>query len=366
MTVLTSGQVLQNGKYSYTIERELARGRSSISYLAQRSDSERWVIKILNPQVLVDLSESERDRQESLFWQEAIKLSKCSGTPHIAKFESPFKEGPVLCLPVEYLKGDSLAKRPDQQLVEETALDYIRQIGNALTVVHKQGLIHRDICPTNIYLRSLPKGKSEAVLTNFELAVDTGTVLSRTRTRELTDGFSPIELCTSGQTIGPYTDVYSLAATLYELLTGEIPCSAEDRMLMGKSLRSPQAINSLISDRTTKAIMIGMKLSTKKRPQSVQKWLSRLKPEDEEFKEEESESTDWGKWQAIWAAAAVFVALFAILQAWLPLRKSNPQSTPQVAPVPQATPTEEPSSQLPDQYSKFVFCLPIGEPIDVA
>ena len=58
---------LQNGKY--ILERELGRGRFAISYLAKRSDGERWVIKVLNPQVLAGLNAIEKDRQETLFWQ---------------------------------------------------------------------------------------------------------------------------------------------------------------------------------------------------------------------------------------------------------------------------------------------------------
>jgi eukaryotic-like serine/threonine-protein kinase len=87
---LNPGQILQNGKY--TIARELRQGRSCISYLATRADGERWVIKVLNPQVVASLNVQERDRLETLFWQEAVKLARCNGTPHIVKAEMPFKE----------------------------------------------------------------------------------------------------------------------------------------------------------------------------------------------------------------------------------------------------------------------------------
>ena len=388
MTVLTPGQTLRNGQFF--IEGELDPGRFSFSYLAKRSDGQRWVIKVLNPQVLAGLSDAEKDRQETLFWNEAIKLSKCSGTPHIARVESPFKEGKLLCLPMEYLAGDSLAKRPEQQLMEETALEYIRQIGSALAVIHAQGLIHRDICPANIYLRLLPKGQVEAVLTNFELAVNANTELSRTRTRELRHGFSPIELCTSGQTIGPYTDVYSLAATLYELLTGEVPCSSENRMLHGQSLKPPKEINPEILDRTAKAILAGMELPTKKRPQTVQKWLARFKLEDKEiqipqlkfmeFKTPQPKPIDWGKWGAIWACLGVVVALlFGIadrLPSPKPTSQPTPQSTsteqpspqpiPQVEPTPQSTPTEQPASKASHHNFKLAVPIPLGEVTHVA
>ena len=338
MTVLTPGQTLLNGQY--TIERELGHGRLAVTYryLARRADRERWVIKALNPQVLVGLSPSDRSRQESLFWQEAVKLSRCSGTPHIAKVAMPFKEGEVVCLPMEYLDGNSLAERAEQQLVEQTALDYIRQIGEALTVVHQQGLVHRDICPANIYLR-IRQGRVEAVLTSFELAVENDTELSRTRKREVTDGFSPIELYARGQAIGPYTDVYSLAATLYELLTGEAPCSAEVRQANGQVLLSPQVRNPDISGKTTKMILAGLELKPEKRPQSIQQWLSKLNTESNEAQPPPNPA-DWTKWQAIWTAAAAIVALLiGGITVWLSWPQSN---SPPLPPEPPSVPSSSP------------------------
>ena len=146
---LTQGQPLQNGKY--TIERELGRGRVGITYLARRIDGMRRVIKILNPDMLATLSVAEQERLEMMFWQEAVKLAKCSGTAHIVQMDTPFKEGMVTCLPMEYMDGNSLADRGQQKLPEKIALEYVRQIGEALAIVHQQNLVHCDIRPANIF-----------------------------------------------------------------------------------------------------------------------------------------------------------------------------------------------------------------------
>lgn len=364
MTVLIPGQTLRNGQY--TIERELGFGRFSISYLAKQSNGEHWVIKVLDPQVLVGLSYEEKERQEKLFWNEADKLSKCMGIPNIAKVKAPFKEGKVLCLPMEYLAGGNLvqqlAERTEPQLEEDTALEYVRQIGSALAVIHEQGIIHRDICPANIYLRLLSRGKVEAVLTNFELAVDANTELSRTRTRNLSDGFSPIEVYTSGQTIGPYTDIYSLAATLYELLTGKVPCSSENRMLHGEVLEPPMEINPAISERIANAILVGMALPTNKRPQMVQAWLTQLEPEDEvaQISQRKHKFVDWGKWGAIWGFLSLVVAiLLGIADKW-------PSLQPAEQPKPQSTPAEQSIPQSSHNNSEVMTSLPLGELIHVA
>ena len=321
------GQTLNNSEY--TVERELGRGRFGITYLTKRAVGDRWVIKVLDPQVLVGLAQDERDRLEEMHWQEAVKLATCKH-PNIVKRRTPFKEGTVVCLPMEYLDGQSLGDRSQIILVESLALKYVQQIGEALKVVHSEGLVHRDVRPSNIFLR-IHDGKPEAVLTDFGLAVDIDSELTRTRKAELIDGFSPIELYARGNPVGAYTDVYSLAATLYELLTGVVPVSAFDRKVKMTELVSPQVKNVEISGQTAKAILRGMSLEEIKRPQSVESWLEQLDLRSE-FPEKAVKSVpNWTKWQTIWGAIGVVVTLLVGIPAWLTLTKSDPQ--PPKAPV---------------------------------
>jgi serine/threonine protein kinase len=69
------GDRLQGGKY--TIERELGRGRFGITYLVRNSKSDRLVVKTLNDDLLRSLTQQERERLEKMFWQEAVKLTRC-------------------------------------------------------------------------------------------------------------------------------------------------------------------------------------------------------------------------------------------------------------------------------------------------
>jgi serine/threonine protein kinase len=82
---------------------------------------------------------------------------------------------------MEYIKGEDLEKRITEKgaLPEAEALLYIRQIGDALTVVHERGLLHRDLKASNIMMRA---GKPEAVLIDFGLARQfiSGAVLQHT------------------------------------------------------------------------------------------------------------------------------------------------------------------------------------------
>ncbi len=151
-------------------------------------------------------------------------------------------------------------------------MQYIEQIGEALTVVHNKGLLHRDIKPQNIMLRS---ANSEAVLIDFGIAREFTPNLTQTHTQMLSDGFAPIEQYDKRAKRGAYSDVYALAATLYLLLTGEVPTLAPLRAI-GTLLEPPNQLNPSISDRVNQAILAGMEVKAEKRPQSVQEWLSLL------------------------------------------------------------------------------------------
>ena len=307
---LTAGQTLKQGKY--TIEGVLGQGRFAKTYLAKTLEGKRWVIKVLDEDVLADLSDHERDRLKSLFLQEAIVLARCDGkSPYIVRIDTPFEHKGIPCLPLEYMGRTNLAERAQQILPEEVALAYIRQIADAVKVLHQEKIAHRDIRPDNIFLRDRD-GKVEAVLTDFGLAMEFDTELSRTRTQERIKGFSALELFVSNQdpvpcTIGSYTDVYSLAATLYQMLTGETPVSADERKARGTPLMTPQQKNPEISARTSKAILKGMELKPIDRPQTIEAWLQELGIASKAPREKLP--IHWEKWGVIWAAVAVMLSL---------------------------------------------------------
>ena len=261
------GQVVGN---EYTIERELPEGGFGITYLAFKKNGQKVVIKTLNDKVQQrpDFAKLQED-----FLNEALRLAKCPH-PHIAKVGPVFQEGHLWCMVMDYIDGGNLADRVVQKgiLPEDEALLYIEQIGAALTVVHQQGLLHRDIKPQNIMLR---KGTKEAVLIDFGIAREFTPNLTQTHTQFLTHGYAPIEQYYKRKKRGAYTDIYALAATLYSLLTGVVPVSAWDRE-SGSPLEPPKRLNPKISDQINQAILKGMALKADKRPQSMDDWLKML------------------------------------------------------------------------------------------
>ncbi|MBO3459753.1 MAG: serine/threonine protein kinase [Aetokthonos hydrillicola CCALA 1050] len=267
--VWTSGFQLHNGKY--TVERDIAQGGFGITYLARANSNERVVIKTLNERVQQrpDFAKFQQD-----FVNEALRLAKCNH-PNIVKVCEVFQQGQLWCMVMQYIEGEHLADRVLNQgvLSEPEALGYIRQIGEALTVVHQNGLLHRDVKPANIILRSNPQ---QAVLIDFGIAREFTQNLTLLHTANLSHCFAPIEQYQSVAKRGAYTDVYALAATLYFVLTKRLPEPAINRA-NGTLLVEPQKINPSISDRVNRAILKGMEIEPQDRPQLMQEWLELLK-----------------------------------------------------------------------------------------
>jgi serine/threonine protein kinase len=262
------GQKLQRGKY--TVEQVLGQGGFGITYLVKNKQGNPLVIKTLNDYLerQYDFATFQQD-----FLNEALRLAKFRH-PHIVRVDEVIQEGERWCIVMEYIDGKDLAHRVWTQgaLPESEALRYIQQIGEALTLVHNNGLLHRDIKPLNIMVR---KDRAEAVLIDFGIAREFTPNLTQTHTQSLSDGFAPIEQYDWRAKRGAYTDVYALAATLYALVTGEIPMPSPVRAY-GTSLEPPKQLNPKISDRVNRAILNGMALKPEERPQSVQEWLVML------------------------------------------------------------------------------------------
>jgi eukaryotic-like serine/threonine-protein kinase len=258
-----SGEKLQDGKY--IIEKKLGQGGFGITYLAKDRINNQVVIKTLK-----ETGDDDFDNNQQNFVNEALKLAKCSH-PHIVKVYECIKEGDLWGIVMEYIEGEELAYK-NLPLSESEALLYINQIGEALEVVHAKGLLHRDVKPNNIIIRS---GKAQAVLIDFGIAREFNPNVTQTHTEFITPFYAPPEQYNPRAKRGAFTDVYSLAATLYTALTAKEPESSISRM-MGCTLLSAQKLNSSISNQVNEAILKGLELNPENRPQSVKEWLNLL------------------------------------------------------------------------------------------
>lgn len=263
----------------YTIVRKLGEGGIGITYLAIDEENQPRVIKTLRQEILSDpqwKTQQKKLRQD--FRDEAVRLAVCRH-PHVVQIENIFDEGDLPCMVMEYIEGEDLGRylQKTGALSEAEALLYIRQIGDALIIIHRKGLLHRDIKPRNIMLR---RGKPEAVLIDFGIARDFVPNVVQRHTVYRTPGFAPPEQYQLEAARGEYIDVYALAATLYNLLTGVMPTSADDRRHI--PLQPPQNLKPNISDKVNQAVMRGMALQANYRPHSVREWLNLLNADSDE------------------------------------------------------------------------------------
>jgi serine/threonine-protein kinase len=267
----TKGKKLQGGKY--VIEKVLGEGGFGITYKALDDEENPVVIKTPKEYLTDD---PNYDNYIKRFVKEGRILEDLSRVshPHIVGVIERFKEDDTHCLVMDFVDGENLFEVVKRRgaLPEAEIVPCIRQIGEALMVVHTTaGLVHRDAHPGNIMLQST----SKAVLIDFGIAKDIVPTSLTTRGYTGNDSFAPYEQKYDGSR-EPTVDVYCLAATLYYALTGRSPTTSLARKLYNASLTPPEEIISGISDQLNDAIIEGMALEAKDRPQSMQAWLAML------------------------------------------------------------------------------------------
>lgn len=161
------------------------------------------------------------------FLREAKMLARFSQVPEIVQVKNFFLANNTAYIVMEYVEGTNLKQYVADhggKLPPEEVLSILRPVIEGLCKVHKAGLVHRDISPDNIMM--LPGGGVKlldfgAVRDVGEAAVDRQ--LTKSTEAILKQGYAPIEQYQKRGSLGPWTDVYALCATVYYCLTGEVP-----------------------------------------------------------------------------------------------------------------------------------------------
>mgnify|MGYP001823726610 CR=1 FL=1 len=259
---------LQNGKY--TLNRELGEGGFGRTYLADDEILDRLVVIKTFKSSPSQGNELANIRKQ--FLNEAQRLVQCYH-PNIVRFYEFFIEDEVPYIVMDYIEGKTLDEIvfPENPLSEATAIKYIRQIGEALKVVHSKGLLHRDIKPQNLILA---RDNDRVVLIDFGISREFNRDLIQTHTSVVSDGYAPIEQYLPKAQRTPALDIYALAATMYTLVTAQIPIPATLRNRL--TLDPPKTLRPELSERVSTAIMLGMALEAEERPGSVEEWLNWL------------------------------------------------------------------------------------------
>lgn len=244
------------------------------------------------------------------FVDEAKRLAKFKSSPGIVSVFDSFTENNTAYIAMEYLEGESLKNRLEREgtLGVDESFDIILSILSALKEVHKEGILHRDISPDNIFLCS----DGQIKLLDFGAARYATSSHSKSLSVIVKPGYAPQEQYRSRGDQGPWTDVYACAATLYKMITGVTP---EDSMERGNkdTLVPPSKLGIKIPKNKENAIMNAMNLRIEDRTQTAEAFEADLKTEkDIKRNRVRVKKMDIGKWP-LWIKLTTGTATVAII-----------------------------------------------------
>lgn len=254
-TVTGSGQQLEPGtilRGKYLLGRMLGQGGFGITYLAWDLDLNlKLAIKEYLPRDFATRapgstevtsytnadSQAFFDEGRERFLEEARTLASFEDHPNIVSIRDFFRENATAYFVMNYVEGQTFKEYIQSKggrLEYEEALQIMMPVFDALQVVHKTGILHRDISPDNIFIT----GKGLVKILDFGAARHAMGEHSKSLSVILKPGYAPEEQYRSKGSQGPWTDEYAAAATLYRAITGAVPPEALDRMAQD-TMQSP-------------------------------------------------------------------------------------------------------------------------------
>lgn len=278
----------------YRIERVLGQGGFGVTYLARDTNLDQLVaIKEYLPvefagrasdNAVQPRTEDHRERYQwglERFISEAQTLAKFDH-PSIVRVHSVFEHNNTAYMVMRYERGENLQSILNhcKTLEEDQLMDILLPILDGLAEIHRTGFIHRDIKPDNIYIRK----DGTPVLLDFGSARH---AMGNTRTITIlvAPGYAPFEQYSSNSDQqGPWTDIYSLGATLYRAVTGTPPIDAMSRSkgILGSTrdvlVPATEFGRGRYSQSFLESIDHALEFNEKDRPQTIAEWKTELGP----------------------------------------------------------------------------------------
>jgi formylglycine-generating enzyme required for sulfatase activity len=304
----------------YLIGRVLGAGGFGITYLALDVTLERIVaLKEFVPSGLTgrgsdglelecNTYEDREPFQRGLnkFFEEGKTLAKFKH-PNIIQVFEVLRANGTAYLAMEYHKGMTLKEKLKQlgPYQEATALKIMGFVFDALRIVHRENVVHRDIKPDNIYMEE----KGRIILLDFGGAKQLAVAAERSVDIMVAHGYAaPEQYYLRAEDIGTWTDIYACGATLFKLLTGETPPSSLARRDGNSELVWG---TGNISEGVKNAVKRAMLLSRKERVQTVDEFQNIL-PEPS-FPQDTSNGPDGGRRTAFMAASVLSVGVIFLI-----------------------------------------------------
>jgi serine/threonine-protein kinase len=276
--MLAPGTTLQN---RYTIITTLGQGGMGAVYLAEdrRLPGRHCAIKENLPDPNASPPALAQARQQ--FLAEASILARLDH-PNLPKVSDYFTEAGREYLVMDYVEGEDLEsalQRTGKPLPEKPVLIWTEQVLDALEYLHSQRpqpVIHRDIKPAN--LRLMPQGKVKLVDFGLVKLLDPNDPQTKTALKGLgTPEYAPLEQYAGAGHTDARSDLYSLGATLYHLLTNVAPPDVHQRMLNPGVLAPPRQLNRQLSESTEQAVLRAMEIHPDQRYHTAREMRQALK-----------------------------------------------------------------------------------------
>ena len=294
---LPNGHLLQNGKYKLT--HVVGQGGFGITYKGVWYTEVKGPLGTVQTEVPVCIKEyffkdyCYRDADSlavcvhsatgkqlfDKFKEKLIKEARILSEvhhPYIVNVLEVFEEHNTAYIAMEYIDGYSLKSLLGKEgmLPEQQAIRYIRQIGEALQFVHEKSILHLDVKPSNILIDK--QGNARLIDFGVSKRYDIEQEETSTTLLTLSKGFAAIEQYDNEgiQQFSPCPDIYSLGATLYNLLTGKIP--TESILRATRPLKRPRELNPAISEQTEAVILRAMQIIPADRYASIAELLAQL------------------------------------------------------------------------------------------
>ncbi len=189
------------------------------------------------------------------FFDEAQILSEFRGVKEIVEIYDFFYENETSYIIMEFVEGENILQIMARRKIMDTgtAADIILKLTGAMMKVHAKDVLHRDISPSNVIIT----GDGGIKLIDFGSARQFAVDQSNSMSVILKNGFAPIEQYSRKGNHGPWTDIYSICATFYYMITGMLPEQATDRVIED-ALIPPSEFRSDITPQQEAVLLKGL------------------------------------------------------------------------------------------------------------